>query len=116
MNGAQSIPTWCRWWDSTRGLENRPPDCFPRAAALRPVRALTTEKTAVKYLNYSWGVTPVLVDEPEVEPSHLYRSEDFIRHNPEFRKGDCVIITAGQYRSAVSSSPKGTNLIKVFWK
>ena len=90
-----------------------------KVASCRPpqrIYALTTEKTAVKYLNYSWGVTPVLVDEPEVEPSHLYRSEDFIQHNPEFRKGDCVIITAGQYRSAVSSSPKGTNLIKVFWK
>ena len=90
-----------------------------KVASCRPpqrIYALTTEKTAVKYLNYSWGVTPVLVDEPEVEPSHLYRSEDFIQHNPEFRKGDCVIITAGQYRGVSSSSPKGTNLIKVFWK
>lgn len=82
----------------------------------QPIYALTTENASVKYLNYSWGVTPVLVEEPETEPSHLYRTENFILQNDAFKKGDCVVITAGQFRQYQASSARGTNLIKIFYK
>ncbi len=90
-----------------------------KVASFRPpqqIYALTTDAAAVKYLNYSWGVRPVLVEEPESEPSHLYRAEDFIISNPAFRKGDCAVITAGQHRQSGPLSTRGTNLIKIFWK
>ncbi len=90
-----------------------------KVSSFRPTQqiyALTTDPSVVKYLNYSWGVTPVLVEEPESEPSHLNRAEDFILKNPALRKGDCAVITAGQHRNAGPASTKGTNLIKIFWK
>ncbi len=90
-----------------------------KVSACRPpqrIFALTTELSTVKYLNYSWGVSPVLVEEPETEPSHLYRTEDFILRNDEIRKGDCAIITAGQFRASLDGSARGTNLIKIFYK
>ena len=82
----------------------------------QPIYALTTENSSVKYLNYSWGVTPVLVEEPETEPSHLYRTENFILQNDAFKKGDCVVITAGQFRQYQACSARGTNLIKILYK
>lgn len=90
-----------------------------KVSSFRPpqqIYALTTDRSATKYLNFSWGVRPVLVDEPENEPSHLYRAEDFIVANPDFRKGDCAVITAGQHRATSGTVTGGTNLIKIFWK
>lgn len=88
-----------------------------KVANFRPqqkIFALTPDKSAVKYLNYSWGVIPVLVEDES--PSHLDRAEDFIRDNPAFRPGDCCVITAGMHRDAGKITNKGTNLIKIFWK
>ncbi len=90
-----------------------------RVSSCRPpqrIYGLTTDNATVKYLNYSWGVTPVLVEEPEAEPSHLYRCEDYILNSPSFRKGDCAVISAGQFRGVAATSSRGTNLIKIFWK
>ena len=88
-----------------------------KVANFRPqqqIFALTPDKAAVKYLNYSWGVTPVLVDDES--PSHLERAEEFIRTNPAFRTGDCCVITAGMHNDSSPSANKGTNLIKIYWK
>lgn len=89
-----------------------------QVASRRPpqrIYALTPDPATLKFLNYSWGVTPVLVTDPTAEPSHLSRAEDFILQSSEFKKGDCAVITAGQVRGS-AATPRGTNLVKIFWK
>ena len=78
------------------------------------IYALTTENSSVKFLNFVWGVTPVLVENPEEEKSHLTRVENFIQACPDFASGDCIVITAGQ--TTGEQTPRGTNLVKLYWK
>lgn len=81
----------------------------------QPIYALTPEPESVKALNFAWGVNPVLVENPQEEPSHMRRAEHFIDNNPEFRTDARFIITAGQ--STYHNTPaRGTNLVKVYWK
>ncbi len=86
-------------------------------SACRPpqqVYGLTTEREALKSLNFSWGVTPVFVDD-QVEPqNHTERAESFIQKNPVFNIDERIIITAGQPQKGGRS--RGTNLVKVYWK
>ena len=69
----------------------------------------------MKYLNYSWGVTPILIRNPEDEPSHLRRAENFITESSYFKKGDGAVITAGQIHGS-ADNPRGTKLVKIFWR
>jgi len=88
-----------------------------QVSARRPpqhVYALTPDPATIKALNFSWGVTPVFVAKPEEELSHLARAEEFIGNSPDFKPGDCAVITAGQLKG--SSTPRGTNLVKLYWK
>ena len=79
------------------------------------IYGLTPNNNAVKYLNYSWGVTPILIRNPEDEPSHLRRAENFITESSYFKKGDGAVITAGQIHGS-ADTPRGTNLVKIFWR
>ena len=78
----------------------------------QPIFALTPDHTVLRHLNFSWGVTPCLVE--ETMPGHLERAEFFVDNNPRFNTGDQVVITAGQRRPG--EPPKGTNLIKIYTK
>ncbi|MBQ7607297.1 MAG: pyruvate kinase [Desulfovibrionaceae bacterium] len=78
------------------------------------VYALTPENASLKFLNFVWGVTPVLVPDPEEEKSHLKRVENFLAESPDFSAGDCIVITAGQ--TSGQQTPRGTNLVKLYWK
>ena len=89
-----------------------------QVSARRPpqrIYALTPDPVTIKALNFVWGITPVFVDKPEVEPSHLIRAEEFIHNCPDFKADDCAVITAGQLKGS-SSTPRGTNLVKIYWK
>ncbi len=81
----------------------------------QPVYALTPDPVTFKALNFSWGVHPVLVSQPDVETSHLRRAQQFICDNEAIAPGQCAVITAGQ-RTGSSSTPRGTNLVKIYWK
>jgi len=78
----------------------------------QPIIALTPDHTVLRYLNFSWGVTPCLAEEHM--PGHLERAEFFVESNDRFKKGDSVVITAGQMR--YGESPVGTNLVKIYTK
>ncbi|HJA79160.1 pyruvate kinase [uncultured Desulfovibrio sp.] len=81
----------------------------------QPVYALTPDQEAYKALNFSWGVHPVLVRHPDMESSHLRRAQQFVSDSTAIEPGQCAVITAGQ-RTGSSSTPRGTNLVKIYWK
>ena len=56
----------------------------------------------------------MLVTNPAAGPSHLSRAENFIMDSGIFKKGQSAVITAGQIRGS-SATPRGTNLVKIFW-
>lgn len=78
------------------------------------IYAMTTDPATVKALNFVWGTTPILVEEDNRDKSHLERVEEFIDDSPNFKENDSVVITAGQVKD--STTPRGTNLIKIYWK
>lgn len=84
-------------------------------SACRPAQqifGLTPFKAVAKYLNFSWGVTPVQV--PEEPEDHLRRVEKYIQENRGFYSGEKLIITAGHPKTGQSRAP--TNLLKIFVK
>ncbi len=81
----------------------------------QPIYALSPDPISIKALNFVWGVTPVFVGDDQLHHSHRERAEDFINRCPDFKDNDCVVITtAGQLKD--STSPRGTNLVKIYWK
>lgn len=89
---------------SGRSLSARKPQQF--------IYALAPELSVVKYLNFSWGVIPVLIKNDAT--GHLERTERFIENFEGFKKGDIVVITAGQPRPDEKGA--GTNLVKIYHK
>lgn len=88
-----------------------------QVASRRPpqdIYALTPDPSTVKALNFVWGTTPVLVESDSLEKSHLERAQEFVDNSPNFKDNDSVVITAGQLKNA--ETPRGTNLIKIYWK
>lgn len=85
--------------------ERRPP---------QPIYALTPDPVAVKALNFVWGIKPVLVPEEDHKKTHLQRAQQFIDNSDEFKENDSVVITAGQVKDG--AKPRGTNLVKIYWK
>lgn len=85
--------------------ERRPP---------QHIYALTADPASVKALNFVWGVKPVLVSQDDRKFTHLERAEKYIDSCPEFKSNDAVVITAGQIKD--SDTPRGTNLVKIYWK
>lgn len=89
-----------------------------QVSARRPpqqIYALTPDPVTVKALNFVWGVKPAFVSKPQDEESHLVRAENFIHNSDEFDPDDCAVITAGQVKGS-SATPRGTNLVKIYWK
>lgn len=88
-----------------------------QVSARRPsqeIYALTPEPSTIKALNFAWGVTPVFVGKEHLGQTHLERAEEFIDHSADFKPNDCAVITAGQIRD--SATPRGTNMVKIYWK
>lgn len=88
-----------------------------QVASRRPpqaIYALTPDPSTIKALNFVWGTTPVFVDKDHLDKTHLERAEEFIDRSDNFKDNDCAVITAGQLRD--SETPRGTNLIKIYWK
>ena len=79
------------------------------------IYALTPDPVTIKALNFVWGVHPVFVADPASDPSHLSRAENFIHNSPDFLPNDCAVITAGQLKGS-TATPRGTNLVKIYWK
>ncbi|MFT4302007.1 MAG: pyruvate kinase [Desulfovibrio sp.] len=89
-----------------------------QVSARRPpqqIYALTPDPVTVKALNFVWGVKPAFVSSPQDEESHLVRAEQFIHNSADFDPDDCAVITAGQVKGS-SATPRGTNLVKIYWK
>lgn len=88
-----------------------------QVASRRPpqdIYALTPDPSTVKALNFVWGTTPILVEPDSLGKTHLERAEEFVDNSPNFKANDSVVITAGQLKNA--DTPRGTNLIKIYWK
>lgn len=88
-----------------------------QVASRRPpqdIYALTPDPSSIKALNFVWGTTPVFVSQDQVSKTHLERAEEFVDRSKDFQLNDCVVITAGQLKD--SATPRGTNLIKLYWK
>lgn len=84
-------------------------------SACRPeqqIFGITPFSSVSRYLNFSWGVIPVLV--PEKPEDHLQRVEKYIQDNSRFYSGEKMVITAGHPKSGVKHAP--TNLLKIFTK
>lgn len=78
------------------------------------IYALTPDPATIKALNFVWGVTPVHVEKDHLHQTHLERAEEFIDRSEEFKPNDSAVITAGQLKDA--ATPRGTNLVKIYWK
>lgn len=89
---------------SGRSLSEQRPDI--------PLFVLTTTETVLRFLNFSWGVSPILGN-LAIE-DHLERVQHFVDTSPRFKDGDIVIITAEQAKEEYKGS--GTNLVKVYRK
>ena len=77
-----------------------------------PLFILTADEVSVRYLNFSWGVSPYLA---EMDLSdHMLRVEAFIENSQRFSEGDTVIITAEQIKERYKGS--GTNIVKLYRK
>lgn len=104
--GAKAIVSHSMSGASARQISSRRP---PQA-----IYALTPEPESVKALNFAWGVIPVHITDPSVETSHVGRAERFIAAYDEFLPEEKIVITAGQPKKG--GHPRGTNLVKIYWK
>ena len=80
------------------------------------IYALTPDPGTIKRLNFSWSVVPVAVDDPQATTSHLERAEHFIANCDAIAPGESAVITAGQQTGSSKATPRGTNLVKIYWK
>ncbi|WP_299395854.1 pyruvate kinase [uncultured Desulfovibrio sp.] len=80
------------------------------------IYALTPDPGTIKRMNFSWGVVPVAVEKPQIIASHLERAEHFIAHCDAIAPGESAVITAGQQTGSSKATPRGTNLVKIYWK
>lgn len=104
--GAKAIVSHSLSGGSARQVSSRRPP--------QRIYALTPDPATIKALNFVWGVTPVYVEKAKLDQTHLERAEAFIDASPDFAPNDCAVITAGQLKDA--STPRGTNLVKIYWK
>lgn len=103
---AKAIVSHSMSGSSARQLSSRRPP--------QRIFALTPEPESVKALNFSWGVIPIYIREGALKLSHVERAEHFIAVNESFVPDERVVITAGQPKKG--DQPRGTNLVKIYWK
>lgn len=104
--GAKAIVSHSLSGGSARQVSSRRP--------VQAIYALTPDPSTIKALNFVWGTTPVFVAPENIKKTHLERAEEFVDQCADFAVNDCVVITAGQIKD--SSTPRGTNLVKIYWK
>ena len=80
------------------------------------IYALTPDPDTIKRMNFSWGVVPVAVEDPRAVANHLDRAENFIARCDAIGPGESAVITAGQRTGSSKATPRGTNLVKIYWK
>ncbi|WP_029898278.1 pyruvate kinase [Desulfohalovibrio reitneri] len=78
----------------------------------RPIHALTPDDGVRRFLQFSWGVLPRLVEDDGA--SHLDRAEAFIETEESIPSGARVVLTAGQPKPGMASGP--TNVVKIYQK
>ncbi len=70
---------------------------------------MTTDEKALRKLNLSWGVTPVLTEEYSSIEVVFYQAMKAAKKVFALKKGDNVVLTGGQ----INGEPGNTNTIKV---
>ncbi len=70
---------------------------------------MTTDEKALRKLNLSWGVTPVLTEEYTSIEVVFYQAMKAAKKVFSLKKGDNVVLTGGQ----INGEPGNTNTIKV---
>lgn len=78
----------------------------------QPIYGMTTDARVLRWLNFFWGVTPVMSDASI--PSHQKRAERFVQSFAGFRHGESVVIASGQATPGMPAVM--TNEIKVYYK
>ncbi len=73
------------------------------------ILGMTTDERALRKLNLSWGVTPVLTEEYSSIEVVFYQALRAAIKTLSLRKGDNVVLTGGQ----INGTPGNTNTIKV---
>ncbi len=70
---------------------------------------MTTSKKALRQLNLSWGVTPILSEEYTSIEVLFYKALEEAKRAKGLEKGDNVVLTGGQ----INGKPGNTNMIKL---
>ena len=70
---------------------------------------MTTNEKALRKLNMSWGVTPVLSEEYTSVEVIFYKAMEVAKKMKKLKKGDNVVLTGGQ----INGTPGNTNVIKL---
>ncbi len=76
------------------------------------IYVVTPNKNVYRALNFSWGVTPIFVED-DGKSSHLERVEKFLQETLYLPNEAQAVITAGDLTSSMLC---GTNLVKIFTK
>ncbi|MBR4622436.1 MAG: pyruvate kinase [Ruminococcus sp.] len=99
--GAAAVLTVTKSGATARQLSKFRPDC--------PIIGLTTDATACRHMNMSWGVQPGMIDEQTNTDELIAHALDVSKQLGYLKAGDLVVVTAG-----VPLGRSGTtNLIKV---
>ena len=81
----------------------------------QPIYALTPDPRVMRFLNFSWGVKPRLLEfGRDGEADYMERVESFVDDCPDFAPGEAVVLTAG--RPTPGNDAPGTNEIKIYCK
>ena len=84
--------------------------CSRRPA--QPVYCLTPDKSVPAYLNFFWGISPVVTESKLTD--HRDRLVEFLEANEKFEKGEGYILVSGQPTPG-QTMPK-TNEVKLYYK
>jgi len=76
------------------------------------IYCLTPDKSVPAYLNFFWGMIPVVTD--STIPDHRKRLEAFLEGNKDFARGEGYILVSGQPTPGQTESK--TNEIKLYYK
>ncbi|MDR0975010.1 MAG: pyruvate kinase [Ruminococcus sp.] len=97
----KAIVTVTKSGNTARNLSKFRPDC--------PIISCTPSETALRQLNISWGVFPILIDEKENTEDLLSTAVNAAKHSGILQKGDTTVITAGLPLGIAGN----TNMLKI---
>ena len=84
--------------------------CSRRPA--QPVYCLTPDKSVPAYLNFFWGITPIVTESKLT--NHRDRLVEFLEANDKFAQGEGFVLVSGQPTPG-QTMPK-TNEVKLYYK